>query len=58
MSKLNTISQDHLQYIFDVNGLDTYSAASSRLNHDQSGDVVIDTRLIQYCAPWQDIIVI
>ena len=56
MTRANTISQNQLQYIFDVNGLDAYSAASPRLNHDRSGDVIIDQELISYCAPWQDVV--
>jgi hypothetical protein len=57
MTRVNTISQNQLQFIFDVNGLDAYSATSPRLNHDRSGDVIIDQALISYCAPWQDVVV-
>ena len=56
MVGVNTISQNELQYIFDVNGLDAYSAASPRLNRDRSDNVIIDQALINYCAPWQDIV--
>jgi|SaaInl1SG_22_DNA_1037389.scaffolds.fasta_scaffold151288_1 hypothetical protein len=51
-----TISRVDLQKMFDDNGLDTYSASSTRLNHVSNGDVIVDSTLNQYLAPWSDAI--
>lgn len=51
-----TISKVKLQNIFDINGLDSYSADSKRLNFAKDGDVVVDETLIGYCAPWSCVV--
>lgn len=47
-----TITKKELQHIFDINGLDSYSADSKKLNFTKDGDVIVDDTLMSYCGVW------
>ena len=54
---MKAITQKKLQYIFDINGLDSYKADDSlRMNQLNNGDVIVDSKLYSYLTPWNCII--
>ena len=51
------ISQQDLQHVFNINGLDSYDASDAlRLNQSPNGDVLVDSKLYSYLTPWNCII--
>ena len=56
MSNQITITKKELQNIFDINGLDSYNVDSKGINHTKGGDVIVDERLVSYCAPFSCVV--